>query len=262
MTDVIGRRVALVTGAGRGIGRAIALGLAQDGIDVAVNYQRDQAAAELTVADLSALGVRAQAYKASVDSFADDQAMIDAIVADFGGVDILVHNAGIASRGKSVADTEPDEVVRVMATHAFAGHSLAKLCLPSMRVRAAGSGGRADIVMISSIATKLLSPNGAPYNMAKAALEALAFTLAKEERKHGIRVNVVAPGLVETDMGKRLVRATMGVTDLRTLDSHMPFGRVCQPEDVASAVRFLVSKGAFYMTAEKLSVDGGSGNPG
>lgn len=257
MAEAQSRRVALVTGAGRGIGRAIALGLAQDGIDIAVNYQRDQAAAEQTVSELRALGVRAQAYRASVDSFAEDEAMVASVVADFGAIDILVHNAGIASRGKSVADTDPDEVIRVMATHAFAGHSLSKLCLPSMRTR-----GRGDIVMISSVATKLLSPNGAPYNMAKAALEALAFTLAKEERKHGIRVNVVAPGLVETDMGKRLVRATMGVSDLRALDSHMPFGRVCQPEDVAGAVRFLVSERGFYLTAEKLSVDGGgSGNP-
>jgi len=251
------KRVALITGAGRGIGRAIALGLAADGIDIAVNFQRDEAAAEQTVNELRGLGARAEKYQASVGSFEEDQAMVNAIVGDFGGIDILVHNAGIASRGKSVADTEPDEVVRVMATHAFAGHSLAKLCIPSMRGR-----GRGDIVMISSVATKLLSANGAPYNMAKAALEALAFTLAKEERKHGIRVNVVAPGLVETDMGKRLVRATTGVTDLRALDSHMPFGRVCQPDDVANAVRFLVSERAFYMTAEKLSVDGGgSGNP-
>ena len=233
------------------------MGLAQDGLDVAVNFQRDQAAADLTVSELRALGVRANAYRASVDSFADDQAMVEGVLADFGRLDVLVHNAGIASRGKSVADTDPDEVVRVMATHAFAGHSLAKLCVPHMRTR-----GRGDIVMISSVATKLLSPNGAPYNMAKAALEALAFTLAKEERKHGIRVNVVAPGLVETDMGKRLVRATMGVTDLRSLDANMPFGRVCQPEDVANAVRFLVSERGFYLTAEKLSVDGGgSGNP-
>jgi NAD(P)-dependent dehydrogenase (short-subunit alcohol dehydrogenase family) len=99
--------------------------------------------------------------------------------------------------------------------------------------------------------------------MAKAALEALAFTLAKEERQHGVHVNVVAPGLVETEMGRRLVRATTGVTDLRKLDSAMPFGRVCQPEDIANAVRFLVSERASYMTAEKLHVHGGgSGSAG
>ncbi len=246
------RRVALITGASRGIGRAIALGLAADDVDVAVNFQRDGAAADDTLGALRALGVRAEKYQASVENFDADQALVAAVVSDFGGIDILVHNAGIASRGKSVVDTDPDEVLRVMGTHALAAHFLAKLCLPNMRTR-----GRGDIVMISSVATRLLNANGAPYNMAKAALEALAFTLAKEERKHGIRVNVVAPGLVETDMGKRLVRATTGVTDLRKLDAHMPFGRVCQPEDVANAVRFLVSERGSYVTAEKLSVDGG-----
>jgi NAD(P)-dependent dehydrogenase (short-subunit alcohol dehydrogenase family) len=93
--------------------------------------------------------------------------------------------------------------------------------------------------------------------MGKAALEALAMTLAKEVKKSGIRVNVVAPGLVETEMGKRLMKATAGVDDLRKLDASMPFGRVCQPEDVANAVRWLVSERASYVTGEKINVYGG-----
>ncbi len=93
--------------------------------------------------------------------------------------------------------------------------------------------------------------------MGKAALEALAFTLAKEERRHGIHVNVVAPGVVETEMGRRLVRATRGVEDMRALDRHMPFCRVCQPEDVANVVRFLVSERAGYLTGERIYVHGG-----
>ena len=112
--------------------------------------------------------------------------------------------------------------------------------------------------MISSSATKGLAGNGGPYNMGKAALEALAATLYKEERANNIRVNTVAPGLVETEMGKRLVRATQGVEDLRQLDASMPFGRVCQPEDVANVVRFLVSDSNFYVTGERLYVNGGS----
>ena len=119
---------------------------------------------------------------------------------------------------------------------------------------------RGDIVMISSVATAHMVANSAPYNMGKAALEALAFTLAKEERPHGIHVNVVAPGLVDTAMGQRLARAVTGVEDIHQLDRHAPFGRVCSPDDVAAVIRFLVSDAAGYVTGQKLFVDGG-GDP-
>jgi NAD(P)-dependent dehydrogenase (short-subunit alcohol dehydrogenase family) len=245
-------RMALVTGGGRGIGRAIALALAEDGADVAVNYRRDEAAAKDTVAAIEAKGRRARSYRASVDAFEEDAAMVQAVLADFGHVDILINNAGLASRGQSVADTDPAELERVVRTHAFGPHFLSKLVLPSMRTRPRG-----DIVMISSVATLQMNANGAPYNMGKAAMEALALTLAKEEKRHKIHVNIVAPGLVETEMGKRLARATMGVEDFRKLDPAMPFGHVCQPEDVADVVRFLCSERAGYLTGEKINVWGG-----
>jgi NAD(P)-dependent dehydrogenase (short-subunit alcohol dehydrogenase family) len=116
---------------------------------------------------------------------------------------------------------------------------------------------RGDIVFISSVAARLLSGNGAPYNMGKAAMEALAMTLAKEERKHNIHVNIVAPGLVETEMGARLARATRGTQNLRDLDATSPFGHVCQPQDVADVVAYLVSEQASYLTGQKIEVDGG-----
>ena len=245
-------RVALVTGGGRGIGRAISLGLAEDGAEVAVNYRRDDAAAKQTVAEIEALGRRARAYRAAVDCLDEDREMVESILADFGRIDILVNNAGIASRGRSVLDTDPAELERVIRIHALGPHHLCQLVLPGMRQQRRG-----DIVMVSSTATLHHGANGAPYNMGKAAMEALAYTLAKEERPHGIRVNVVAPGLVETEMGRRLMRATAGIDDLRKLDAVMPFGRVCQPEDVANAVRFLVSERASYLTGEKVNVHGG-----
>jgi 3-oxoacyl-[acyl-carrier protein] reductase len=245
-------RVALVTGGGRGIGRAIALSLAEDGADVAVNYRRDEEAGAETVAAIEALGRRARGYRASIESFDEDRAMVEDVIADFGHVDILINNAGIASRGQSVLDTDPAELERVVRVHALGPHFLCKLVLPSMRERPRG-----DIIMISSSATLQHAAYGAPYNMGKAAMEALALTLAKEERPHGIRVNVVGPGLVETEMGRRLMKATTGVDDLRKLDKVMPFGRVCQPEDVSSVVRFLVSEGAAYLTGECIYVHGG-----
>ncbi len=245
-------RVALVSGGGRGIGRAIALGLAADGADVAVNYRRDDEAAQETVAAIEKLGRKAKAYSASVDDFEADKAMVEQVLADFGSVGILVNNAGIASRGQSVAETDPEEMRRVVSTHAFGAHYLSKLCIPSMREQERG-----DIVMITSGATKGLGANGAPYNMAKSAMEALAIGLSKEERKNGIHVNIVAPGLVETEMGSRLVRATQGVTDMRQLDERMPFGHVCQPEEIADVVRFVVSDAARYVTGQRIYVDGG-----
>ncbi len=244
-------RVALVTGGSRGIGRAISLGLAADGADVAVNYRKDEAAAAATVRDIEALGRRAVAYQASIDVADDDERMVASALADLGHIDILVNNAGIASRGNTVADTDPAEVDRLLGSHAVGAHHLCRLVLPSMREQPRG-----DVVFISSIATDNFSARGAPYSMGKAAMEALAWTLAKEEQRNGIRVNVVAPGLVETEMGRRLVKAG-GVDDISTLHGVMPFGRVCQPEDVAAVVRFFVSDAGSYVSGQRIVVDGG-----
>jgi NAD(P)-dependent dehydrogenase (short-subunit alcohol dehydrogenase family) len=245
-------RVALVTGGGRGIGKAIALGLAEDGADVALNYRRDADAAGETVAEIEKLGRHAVAYAASIDDYGQCEQMVHQTLVDLGKVDILVNNAGVASRGQSVARTDPAEIDRLLRTHAFGAWACSKLVLPSMREQPRG-----DIVMISSAATVHMGANSAPYNMAKAALEALAMTLAREERRNGIHVNVVAPGLVDTEMGRRLVKGAMGVEDIRTMDQNSAFGHVCSPEEVADAVRFVVSERASYITGQRIGVDGG-----
>ena len=247
-------RLALVTGSSRGIGRAIALSLAEDGADVAVNYRRDSDAADETVAAIEALGRRAGAFQATVGDREEMAAMVSAVQSQLGDPDILVHNAGIASRGQTVEDTDPDELDRVMGVHALGPHFLSKLLIPGFKKKKRG-----DIVMISSVATLNHSGRGGPYNMGKAAMEALAATLSKELKPINVRVNTVAPGLVETEMGRRLMKARSGVENMRDLDSSMPFGRVCQPQDIANAVRFLVSDAASYISGEKINVHGGGG---
>jgi 3-oxoacyl-[acyl-carrier protein] reductase len=245
-------RVALVTGGSRGIGRGIALALARAGADVAINYRREAEAANAVVKEIEAMGRTARAYLASVDDVDACAALVEAVVRDFGSLSILINNAGIASRGQSVADTDPAEFERVMRVHAFAPHSMSKFAIPHLRQH-----DRSDIVMISSVATLSPGANGAPYNMGKAACEALALTLAKEEQRNGIRVNIVAPSLTVSDMGERLAKAVTGVADIHELDKRFPFGRVSVPDDVAAAVVWLVSEANPYASGQKINIDGG-----
>jgi NAD(P)-dependent dehydrogenase (short-subunit alcohol dehydrogenase family) len=247
-------RVALITGASRGIGRGVAVRLAADGADIAVNYRDNEQAAAETVRLVEALGRRARAYRASVDSWDADVAMTEAVRSDFGFVDILVCNGGPTGTGQTVVDTDAEVFVSNMSTHASGATYLCKLLVPQMRQRPRG-----DIVVMSSISTSFIGAHGAPYNMAKVALEALAVTLAAEEQQHGIRVNIVAPGMVATDMGDRYARMAAGVARATDLDSTAPFGRVCRVEDVAGVVAFLVSADGFYVTGQRIGVDGGQG---
>ncbi len=253
----VDRRVALVSGGSRGIGRAIALGLAKDGCDIAVNFRRDVDAAAATVSEIEALGARAVAVQASVDDEAACNEIVQNVVEKLGPPSVVVHSGGIASSGRSVLDTDFAEVQRVMGVHAYGGFHLAKACIPYLV-----DSPRGDIVMVSSIAADELAANGSPYNMAKAALEALAMTLSKELLPYGTHVNIVAPGLVSTEMGDRLTQAiTRGkVKEAAGLDARAPFGHVCHPDEVADVVRFLVSDAASYVSGVRIKVSGGLGN--
>jgi len=246
-------RVALVTGSGRGIGRAIAERLAELGADIAINYRRDEEAAQEAVAAIEAKGQKAKAYGASVADCDACEKMIADVVTDFGSLGILVNNAGIASRGNTVEGTDPKEFERVVHTHAFSAFYLSHFALPHLR-----AAGRGDIIMITSVATLKMSPNGAPYNVGKAAMEALAMTLSKEVNQDGIFVNIVAPGLTVTEMGDRLAQATTGVASISELDARSAFGHVLLPEEVANVVGFLCSPDNTYVTGEKISLDGGN----
>lgn len=248
-------RTALVTGGSRGIGAAIAVTLAQRGADVAINYNSNRDAAEQVAACVRDLGRRAGVFQADVSDWDACQAMATAVARELGPVGILVNNAGIGSVAVGqppIAEMPDADLQRLLGAHVFGPLHCCRLFVPPMRAL-----GRGDVIMISSIAAQSYGPRMGVYSIAKSGMEAMAYTLAKEERQHGIRVNIVAPGLVETDMGKRLMSFTRGVEDIRTLDEQMPFGFVCQPEDIANAVAFLCSDEGRYITNQRLTVSGG-----
>jgi NAD(P)-dependent dehydrogenase (short-subunit alcohol dehydrogenase family) len=244
-------RTALVTGGSRGIGRAVALRLAAGGAAVAVNFRRDADAAAETVDRITAAGGTAGAYRAEIGDGEAVIAMVTAVRAELGPVDLLVSNAGTASRGTAIADTDESEYLRLLRVHTLGPLALVRELLPDLR-----AAQRSDVVVVSSVITDDMPTGGAAYAMAKAALEAGARTLAAEERDHGVRVNIVAPGLVVTEMGSRLVAATAGAA-IEDLDEVYPFGRVARPEDVAGVVAFLVSADAAYLTGERIRVHAG-----
>lgn len=243
-------RVAIVTGGDRGIGRAISLALARDGADIAVIDIKD---ASRTVEEIEAMGHRAIALSADVTSNEQVAEAVKETIKSFSKVDILVSNAGVASRGKSVVDSDIEEAHRLFDVHALGAMRFTKLVVPIMREQQRG-----DVIYISSHATLIYRVLGGPYVMSKAALEAMARTLAKEERGHNIRVNVVAPGITETDMGVRMAKARFGVEDVKDAYPQMPFGRLAQPADIAEMVAYLVSERGAYITGQVIYVNGGA----
>jgi 3-oxoacyl-[acyl-carrier protein] reductase len=250
-------RVALVTGGSRGVGRAIVRRLAELGADVGFCYRRDAAAATELVTALAPLGGRYRGYPADLGSPGAAAGFVTAATAELGAPTVLVHNAGIASTGRTVECTPHPEFASLYQVHALAGAEACAAALPAMRAAGCGS-----IVFVSSVVARGLGAGLASYAMAKAAVEALASVLSFEERQHGIRVNVVAPGLVSTEMGDRLVRASTAAarSSAAELDAGYPFGRVCRPEDVADVVGYLAGDTASYLTRQVIMVDGG-GNP-
>lgn len=246
-------RIALVTGGNRGIGAAISRSLAAAGAKVAINYRRDETSARETRDGILAAGGDAQIFQASVEVFEEAEALVGAVISAFGGLDVLINNAGIASRGNTVADTDPAELERVLRVHALAPFYVSKFAVPHLRKSA--FGGR--IVMISSVAARTPGARGAPYNMGKCAMEALGLTLAREEMANGLRVNIVRPGLTVTEMGERLAKARSGVKDIHDLDAAAPYGRVSTPDDVASVVRYLAATPDSYINGQIIAVDGG-----
>ncbi|HEY3716475.1 MAG TPA: SDR family oxidoreductase [Jatrophihabitantaceae bacterium] len=244
--------LALVTGGSRGVGRAIALQLAAAGADVAISYRRDKDSAVEVVEQIRRRGLRAHAVAADLSAPAAAVELYGSCADALGPPTLLVCNAGIASSGHSAADSTDAEYEKLWRVHFLSNIALARAALPSMR-----QSGTGRIVFISSAYAALRPAGTGPYVAAKSALEAAAEVMAKEERAHGIRINIVAPGLVATDMGDRLVQAGGRYSSAADLDAESPFGRVCRPDDVANVVLFALGSIASYVTAQRLVVDGG-----
>ncbi len=245
-------RVALVTGGDRGIGKGTALALADAGADVAIVYLRNEEAAKETIRELEAMGTTAAMLQADVTDYDAVKAAVNKAVEAFGKIDILVNNAGIGGLASSVFDMDVEEMRRVVATHAFGSFYFTQAVLPSMRQQPRG-----DIIFISSGYAATSGPNYSPYCMGKRAMEALAETVAIEERRNRIRVNIIRPGVVETDMGRFFVRESRGIENIKDMYASSPFGRVCQPSDIGNLVAFLVSEKGEYISAATIKVSGG-----
>ncbi|WP_048602529.1 3-oxoacyl-[acyl-carrier-protein] reductase [Rubeoparvulum massiliense] len=239
-------RVALVTGASRGIGRAIALELAKSGCHVAVNYARQLDAANEVVEQIQAMGQQAIAIQGDVSKVDDVNAMVEEVVKEFGRVDILVNNAGITKDNLLIRMKE-EEWDSVMAINLKGVFLLSKAVARIMMKQRYGR-----IINISSVVGTLGNGGQANYAAAKAGVIGLSKSLARELASRGITVNVVAPGFIETDM-----TAVLSEEMRASLYQQIPLARLGQPEDVAHVVRFLTSDDASYMTGQTLHVDGG-----
>jgi NAD(P)-dependent dehydrogenase (short-subunit alcohol dehydrogenase family) len=249
-------QVAIVTGAGRGIGRATALELARMGADVAV-AELDQGNADKTAAMVRDRGRRALALPVDVTRKPDLARLVERTREQLGRIDILVNNAGIY-RAAATLDVTEEHWDAIMTINAKAVFFTSQAVLPVMIAQKSGC-----IVSLASMAGKIGSKTNLPYNASKAAVVSMTKSLALAHAADGIRVNCVCPGFVETDMWAQVAReqgALLGLTPEEFTSRRreaVPLGRMETPEDVANVIAFLCSPRAAYMTGQALSVDGG-----
>jgi len=241
-------KIALITGASRGIGRGIALEFARQGADVVVNFRRDEMAARETVRAIEALGRAAVALQADVADWPQVQTLVERALARFRHLDVVVANSGVASRVMPVWDMDIDHWHKVIGINLHGVFYTCKATTKHLVDRRQGS-----VILISSIGADQCAAMGAPYYVAKAGVNALTKSLAKECAPAGVRVNCIAPGLIATDMGDRMMKFYGDA-----LIAGIPLGRAGQPEDIGKAAVYLASDDASFVTGKILRVDGGA----
>jgi 3-oxoacyl-[acyl-carrier protein] reductase len=239
-------RTALVTGASRGIGRAIALALAEEGADVAVNYVSSEGPAKQVVEQIQQMGRRAILAQADVADYPDTYRMAQEILKEFGRLDILINNAGITS-DKTFVKMDPASWRKVLAINLDGVFNCTKVFVEPMITQ-----GRGRVVNITSVIGQIGNFGQANYAASKAGVAALTKSLAKELASKGITINAVAPGFIETEM-------MAGIPDKvqQKLLGQIPMGRFGKAEEVSRACVYLCSQDGDYITGAELSINGG-----
>lgn len=239
-------KVALVTGASRGIGKAIALLLAENGADVAVNFAGSTAAAEVVAAEIEKMGRKAILVQGDVSQTEVCAEMVDKVVKELGHIDILVNNAGI-TRDTLLLRMKEEDWDAVLNTNLKGVFNCTKASVKYMAKQRSGA-----IVNISSVVALMGNAGQANYAAAKAGILGFTRSVAKEMAARGIRVNAVTPGFIKTDMTSVLSEKVVAA-----MEASIPLARLGEPDDIAKAVLFLVSDNAAYITGQTLHVDGG-----
>jgi 3-oxoacyl-[acyl-carrier protein] reductase len=240
-------KVAVVTGASKGIGAAIAKSLAAEGASVVVNYASSKSGADTVVSDITGAGGKAVAVRGNVSKAAEAQGIIDAAIKNFGHLDILVNNSGVYEFSPIESFTEEHY------NKIFSVNVLGLLLTTQAAVKHLGEG--ASIINIGSVVSSLTPPNSAVYTATKGAVDAITGVLAKELGAKKIRVNSINPGMVETEGVQ-----TMGIigTDFeKGIVAQTPLGRVGQVDDIASVATFLASNDSKWITGELMRAGGG-----
>lgn len=238
-------KIAIVTGASRGIGRAIAINLAMEGASIVVNYSKDEEGAKETVEKIKKLGGTAIEIKKNISSYKETEELVKEVIDTFGKIDILVNNAGISKIGLFM-DATREEIDNVINTNLLGTMYLTRNVIPFM----INKGG--NIVNISSMWGEVGASCEVLYSTSKGGINLFTKALAKEMAPSHIRVNAIAPGVIDTKMNSFLNNS-----EKEELINEIPIGRFGLPEEIAKAVVFLCSDDSSYLTGEVIKIDGG-----